>query len=439
MKAFFSKHKKLILGILFTALCILIWRIGVHIQLPFVEYNVSSSDESIFGFLDIFSGGALQSFSIVALGISPYINASIIVQLLQMDIVPQFKEWAEEGEAGKEKLNRWTRYIALLLAFVEGLALIVGYQVSYGYNFFEFVPNTEFTLFTYVYMALIVTAGTAFILWLADQITVRGIGNGASMMIVVGIIASFETMIGSLKTYFLDPATSKFALDGVLTWKNIVFFILVLILFIAIIIGVVFMEGLQRKIPIQYANRPAQSKLLGAQDSNIPLKLNSASVIPVIFASTLLSFPTTIINFIEQSGKTISEWWTIVFSYQKPIGFAIYVILIFVFSFFYSFMQINPDKIADNLKKQNAYIPGVKPGEATAQYISKVLFKITLLGATYLTVLAALPMLVGLIFTDLPASVQIGGTSLMIVVGVAIETYKQIKTASQSQEYHGFM
>ncbi|MBE6130937.1 MAG: preprotein translocase subunit SecY [Erysipelotrichaceae bacterium] len=439
MKAFFSKHKKLILGILFTALAILIWRIGVHIQLPFVEYNLSSSDESIFGFLDIFSGGALQSFSIVALGISPYINASIIIQLLQMDIVPQFKEWAEEGESGKEKLNRWTRYIALLLAFIEGLALIVGYQVSYGYNFFEYVPNTEFTLFTYVYMALIVTAGTAFILWLADQITVHGVGNGASMMIVVGIIASFETMIGSLKTYFLDPATSKFAVDGILTWKNIVFFILVLLLFIAIIIGVVFMEGLQRKIPIQYANRPAQAKLLGAQDSNIPLKLNSASVIPVIFASTLLSFPTTIINFIEQSGKTISEWWTIVFSYQKPIGFAIYVILIFVFSFFYSFMQINPDKIAENLKKQNAYIPGVKPGEATAQYISKVLFKITLLGATYLTVLASLPMLVGLIFTDLPSSVQIGGTSLMIVVGVAVETYKQIKTASQSKEYHGFM
>lgn len=439
MKAFFSKHKKIILGILFTALCILVWRIGVHIQLPFVEYNLSSSDESIFGFLDIFSGGALQSFSIVALGISPYINASIIIQLLQMDIVPQLKEWAEEGEAGKEKLNRWTRYIALLLAFIEGLALIVGYQVSYGYNFFEFVPNTEFTLFTYVYMALIVTAGTAFILWLSDQITVHGIGNGASIMITVGIVASFETMIGSLKTYFLDPTTSKYAVDGVLQWTGILYFVLVLLLFIAIIVGVVFMEGLQRKIPIQYANRPAQAKILGAQDSNIPLKLNSASVIPVIFASTLLSFPTTIINFIEQSGKTISEWWTIVFSYQKPIGFAIYVILIFVFSFFYSFMQINPDKIAENLKKQNAYIPGVKPGEATAQYVSKVLFKITLLGATYLTVLASLPMVVGLIFTDLPASVQIGGTSLMIVVGVAVETYKQIKTASQSQEYHGFM
>ena len=439
MKAFFSKNKKLILGILFTALCILVWRIGVHIQLPFVEYNLSSSDESIFGFLDIFSGGALQSFSIVALGISPYINASIIIQLLQMDIVPQLKEWAEEGEAGKEKLNRWTRYIALLLAFIEGLALIVGYQVSYGYNFFEFVPNTEFTLFTYVYMALIVTAGTAFILWLSDQITVHGVGNGASMMIVVGIVASFETMIGSLKSYFLDPATSKYAVDGVLQWTGILYFVLVLLLFIAIIVGVVFMEGLQRKIPIQYANRPAQAKLLGAQDSNIPLKLNSASVIPVIFASTLLSFPTTIINFIEQGNTSVSEWWKIIFSYDRPIGFVIYIILIFVFSFFYSFMQINPDKIAENLKKQNAFVPGVKPGEATAQYVSKVLFKITLLGATYLAVLASLPMVVGLIFTDLPSSVQIGGTSLMIVVGVAVETYKQIKTASQSQEYHGFM
>ena len=439
MKTFFAKHKKVILGILFTALCLLIWRIGVHIQLPFVEYDPATSGESIFGFLDIFSGGALQSFSIVALGISPYINASIIIQLLQMDIVPQFKEWAEEGEAGKEKLNRWTRYLALFLAFVEGLALIVGYKVSYGYNFFEYIPNTEYTVFTYVYMALVVTAGSAFVLWLADQITVQGVGNGGSMMITAGIIASFPTMFSSLVDYFLKEATGTYYVDCVLQWYGILYFVLVVLLFVAIIVGVVWMEGLQRKIPIQYANRPAQAKLLGAQDSNIPLKLNSASVIPVIFASTLLSFPMTIISFMEQSGSTISEWWTIVFSFKEPIGFAIYIILIFVFSFFYSFMQINPDKISDNLKKQNAYIPGVKPGEATAQYISKVLFKITLLGATYLSVLAALPMVVGLIFTDLPSSVQIGGTSLMIVVGVAIETYKQIKTASQSQEYHGFM
>ena len=218
----------------------------------------------------------------------------------------------------------------------------------------------------------------------------------------------------------------------------VMFLIELVVLLLVIAFAILLVQG-TRKIPVQYANRPSAAKFSGVQDSNIPLKLNSASVIPVIFASTLLSFPTTIINFLESSGKTVSEWWSIVFSYQKPIGFAIYIILIFVFSFFYSFLQIDPDKIADNLKKQNAYIPGVKPGEATAQYISKVLFKITLLGATYLAVLASLPMIVGFIFKNLPSSVQIGGTSLMIVVGVAIETYKQIKTTSQEKEYKGFM
>jgi preprotein translocase subunit SecY len=442
MAKWLSKNKKLILMIAFTAFALLVWRFGTKITIPLFDVTQGSLDGNLFGFLDIFTGSALSQFSILALGISPYITSSIVVQLLQMDIIPQFKEWAEEGEAGRAKLNQWTRYIALLLAFIEGLAIIVGYQVTaiaQQVNILEYIPNTEYTLFTYVYMALIITAGTAFILWLADQITAHGVGNGASMMIVVGIVASFETMVASLYEYFLDPSKSKFATDGVLDWTGILYFVLVLLLFIAIIVGVVFMEGLQRKIPIQYANRPAQAKLLGAQDSNIPLKLNSASVIPVIFASTLLSFPTTIINFIEQGNTSVSEWWKIIFSYDRPIGFVIYIILIFVFSFFYSFMQINPDKIAENLKKQNAFVPGVKPGEATAQYVSKVLFKITLLGATYLAVLASLPMVVGLIFTDLPSSVQIGGTSLMIVVGVAVETYKQIKTASQSQEYHGFM
>ncbi len=439
MAKFFSKHKKLILAILFTALCLFIWRVGVHVKLPFIEYSASTSSTNIFGFLDIFTGGALQSFSILALGISPYINASIIVQLLQMDIVPQFAEWAEEGEAGKEKLNRWTRYIALFLAFVEGLALIVGYRVSYNYQFFQYVPNVEYDIFTYIYMAIVVTAGSAFVLWLSDQMSAHGVGNGASMMITAGIIASFPTMMSSLVKYFLSSDPGTYYTDGVLQWQGILYFVLVLLLFFAIIIGVVWMEGLVRKIPVQYSNRPSASRLSGTQDSNIPLKINSASVIPVIFASTLLSFPTTIIGFLENSGHTVSEWWSIVFSYRKPIGFAIYIILIFVFSFFYSFLQINPDKISDNLKKQNAFIPGVKPGEATAQYISKVLFKITLLGATYLALLASLPMIVGLIFTNLPSSVQIGGTSLMIVVGVAIETYKQIKTASQAQDYHGFM
>lgn len=429
MKKFLSKQKKLILMILFTLAALFIWRIGTKVKLPFVNIKVpqEADNTSIFGFLDIFTGGALSQFSILALGISPYITASIVIQLLQMDIVPIFKEWAEEGPSGKEKLNRWTRYLALFLAFIQALTIIIGFNTSYGNMYFEGFATGPFT---YVYMALVMTAGTAFVLWLSDQITMRGIGNGASMMIVAGIVAGLPAMFTQLgKTYL--TSTSSFG--------DIATFVLIVVIFLIVMIGVIYMEGLQRRIPIQYSNRPAAAQLRGKQDSNIPIKLNSASVIPVIFAATLLSLPMTIINFIMQKNETTDlNWWEQIFSYQKPIGFALYIILIFLFAFFYSFLQINPDKVSEDLKKQNAYIPGVKPGEDTAAYISKVLFKITLLGATYLAIVASLPIILGNIF-NLGSSVQIGGTSLMIVVGVAVETAKQIKTETQSQEYRGFL
>ena len=214
-------------------------------------------------------------------------------------------------------------------------------------------------------------------------------------------------------------------------------FIGVILLLILIIVGVVFMEQAQRKIPIQYANRPAGSAFRGRNDSNIPIKLNSASVMPVIFASTLMSLPTTIANFITHTGW--QTWLNNIFNSSEPIGFALYIILIYVFSFFYTFLQMSPDKMAENLQKQNAYIPGIRPGDETASYISRVLFKITIVGATYLAVLASIPVIVTFIFPSLPASVQIGGTSLMIVVGVALETVKQIKTEGQAQDYHGFL
>ena len=427
-----KKFSPLLKGLLFTLLCLFVWRIGVHIQIPFVEITkeyTSLSETNIFGFLDIFAGGALSQFSVLALGISPYITSSIVVQMLAMDIIPAFKEWQEEGESGKAKLNQWTRYIALFLAFVQALALVIALKVTYNSQLFEYAPNINYNAFTFVYMSLVITAGTAFVLWLADQITMRGIGNGSSLMIVSGIIAGYPSMFVSLYDQYLGEAVAYSPTAG-----NIATFVFIILLFILIIVGVVWMEGLQRKIPIQYANRPAASKMVGKQGSDIPLKLNSASVIPVIFASTLLSLPTTILNFVE--GESV--WWDIIFNYQKPIGFALYIILIFVFSFFYSFLQINPDKIADNLKKQNAYIIAVKPGEDTAAFISRVLFKITLLGATYLAILAALPIVLANVF-GLSASVQIGGTSLLIVVGVAIETVKQLKTTTQAQEYHGFM
>ena len=410
-----------------TIIALAIWRVGVFIQLPFINRNLTFIPDNMFGFLNAFSGGALAQFSIVALGISPYITASIVIQLLQMDIVPILKEWSEEGESGKQKLNQLTRYTALALAFVQALALTIGFSVRYYDNIF--VAGYDPNAFTYVYLAIILTAGTAFILWLSDQITMKGIGNGASMMIVAGILSSIPVMFSDLIKTFLLADDAAFG--------EVMIFVVAVLMFIVVIVGVVYMEGAQRKIPIQYANRPGTAAFRGKSESNIPIKLNSASVIPVIFAATLMSLPMTVINLLEPSGAT--ETLDLIFNQQRPIGFVLYVVLIFVFSFFYSFLQINPQKISENLQKQNAYIPGVRPGEETASFVSRVLFKITLLGATYLTIVASIPMIVVLIFPSLPNSVQIGGTSLLIVVGVALETAKQINNQIKEKEYKGFM
>lgn len=426
MAKWLSKNKKLMLMILFTLGALLVWRFGTKITVPlFSVKNLGTSDSSnIFGFLDIFTGGALSQFSILALGISPYITSSIVVELLKMDIIPQFKEWSEEGEAGRAKLSQWTRYIALMLAFAQSITVIIGVGHSSESLYFE--PLIDMNAFTYLYMALVMTAGTAFVMWLADQISLHGIGNGGSMIIVAGIVSQLPSMFTELATQFLG--------DERTTW-TIIQFVIICLLFVGIIVAVVWFEGIHRHIPVQYANRPSAYRLIGKQDSPLSIKLNSASVIPVIFASTILSIPLTIVNFV---GVKDATWWNIIFSTNKPIGFVIYILLIFVFSFFYSFLQIDPDKVADNLKKQNAYVPGYKPGEETADFLSRVLFKVTLLGATYLAVLASLPIIISWIF-GLGASVSIGGTSIMIVVGVAIETAKQIKQESEKQDVHGFL
>ncbi len=425
IKAFFKN--KITIMLLFTALFLLIYRLGVFIQLPFIDRDFYTDiSSSMFGFLDVFSGGALSNFSILALGISPYITSSIIIQLLKMDIIPVLKEWDEEGETGKQKLNQLTKYLALGLAFVQSLTLTVGISVTYENTLF--IAGTDVTPFLFVYLAIVATAGTAFVLWLAEKITQKGIGNGTSMIIVAGILASYPEMFSELIKKYLTQGGGKAS--------NIITFFVVLILFIAIIVGVVYMEAAQRKVPIQYANRPATSAFRGKHDSNIPIKLNSASVIPVIFAGTLMSIPTTIVNFMDETNTTY--WIKEIFSYTKPIGFVLYIILIFVFSFFYSFLQMDPDKMSENLQKQNAYIPGIRPGAETASYISRLMFKITMLGATYLAIIAAIPIVMSLIF-DLPPSFQIGGTSLIIVVGVATETVKQLKTEKQEKQYRGFI
>ncbi|MBN2267975.1 MAG: preprotein translocase subunit SecY [Acholeplasmataceae bacterium] len=422
-------NKTVMLRIAFTLFILLVVRILSHITVPLFDTRsivaFMEASGSFVAILNNFSGQALERFSIMALGISPYITASIAVQMLQM-VIPQFKEWSEQGETGKQKLNKITRYSALVVAFIQGLALIIGISV----NGSVIIPSIEasvveqFRYVFYIYMALVMMGGTALAIWLGDLITKKGVGNGVSLLIVAGIVTSLPAMWTTLWTKYIVGGTSG--------W-DIVFFILIILLYFGILFGVVYMQIATRKIPVQYANRQGKS------DSNIPMKINSASVIPVIFAQTILSIPLSIIGFSGVS-NTATSWIENIFSSQKPIGFILFVILIIVFSFFYSFLTINPEKIANNLSKSNAYIPGVRPGEDTKDFVAKLLFKITVIGTVYLVVLAVLPIITAIVFGfqgNEAQAITLGGTSLLIIVGVAIETTQQVETDAAQAEYTG--
>ena len=354
---------------------------------------------------------------------------SIIIQMLQL-LIPPLKEYSEQGEVGKAKLNRITRYTSIVLALVQALVLLFGLGQSIGDILIpDIMVNSRIYILYYLYMAIVIAAGSAFTMWIADLITRYGIGNGSSIIISAGIISSIPTMFTTLSTKYLGANA---------TGLNIFLFILVIVLYFAMILGVVYFEGAQRKIPVQYANRQA------SQGSDIPVKLNSASVMPVIFASTIMSIPMTILGVLQLDTTTndVAKWLEQIFTNSKPIGCILYIIFIVFFSFFYSFMTVDPDKIADNLDKQGAYIPGYRPGEDTKVQLSKMLFRITLIGAAYLVVLALVPIIVSAAFgfTAHEASViTVGGTSLIIVVGVAIETFRQMETSAETKEYKGFL
>ena len=409
--------------ILFTLMIFVVYRIGSYIPVPTINTSVleASAQTPMLGFFDTLSGGALKRFSLFAMSISPYITASIVIQLLQMDVVPILSEWAKEGETGKRKLNQLTRYVTLVLAFVQAIAMSIGFDLGYQGILLE-----SHSVITYLYIALTMTAGTAVMIFLADQITSKGIGNGTSMIIVAGILSRVPYMLNDLYTKYLAN----------ITVSNVLAFVSVLALLALTIIAVIYLQSATRKLPIQYANRHNSAQLSGRKDSFIPLKLNSAGVIPVIFAASLVSLPLTVVNFLPESGVT--NVIKAIFNYQQPIGFILYVVLIVAFTYFYAFVQVSPEKVAENLKKQGSYIPGVRPGVDTEEYLSKVLSRITFIGAIYLVVIAGLPIVFGAI-TDLPSSVEIGGTSLLIVVGVAIETAKQIQTKTMDQKYKGFI
>jgi preprotein translocase subunit SecY len=416
------------LRIAFTLLILLFVRILANTTIPLVEVGavvdyIQSSD--YFAILNSFSGQSLQNLSIMSLGVTPYITASIAVQLLQM-VIPKLKEFSEQGETGKQKLNKITRYMALGLAFIQGLALIMGLSTrgSLLVTSLEASVVDKYRYLFYVYMAIVMASGTALAMWFASLITKKGVGNGTSMLIVAGIVTSLPTMMTVLWEKYITGATGG--------WSY-VWFAIIILLYFGILFGVVFMQIAQRKIPIQYANRQGKS------DSNIPMKLNVGGVIPVIFAQTIMSIPLSIIGAVDSAGtSSLSSWFTAIFSSSKPIGYILYVVLIVIFAFFYAFLQINPQKMSDNLSKSNSYIPGVRPGIDTQDYIASLLFKISVIGTTYLVLLASLPIFTAAIFgfTSSEASIiRLGGTSLLIIVGVAIETTQQVETDASQNEY----
>ncbi len=422
LKRIFS-NPDIIKRLAFTFLILLVFKLGTYIPVPLIDTNSIKQvlkGNDFLTILNTFSGGGLSSFSVLALGISPYITSSIIVQMLGM-IIPSMKEWQEMGEQGKAKSNRITRYITIAVAMIQALALLF----SLGSRPENILANSALafgaTWFLYIYMAIVITAGSAFTMWLADIITKHGIGNGSSMIICAGIVSSIPNMFSTLYSSYLGSAFSG---------ANLAKYITVVVLYVAMIVAVVYFEAAKRKIPVQYANRQSN------ENSDIPVKLNSAGVIPVIFASTLMSIPLTIVGMLgyTTTSSNVAYWLDQVFSSSKPIGMALYIIMIFFFSYFYSFLTIDPEKIGDNLSKQNAFIPGYKPGEDTKRQIAKVLFRVTTIGAIGLAILALVPIIVSMLF-GLGSTVTVGGTSLLIIVGVAIETFNQIEAEYENDSY----
>ena len=382
---FNPKNKDIQKRILFTLACLFVFVLGKAIIVPGIdEYSLGVTQLGFLELINVMGGGALEQFSIFALGVMPYITASIIIQILAMDIVPYLSELKKQGGVGRTQLNKITRISGIALAFVQG----------YIYSFaFLGDAGTGILNVDYLQFALVLTAGTSLLLWIGDQITAKGIGNGISLIIMAGIISSMPTMFATAFT----ELTSDSSITGILL------FILYVIVYVAIILGVVYVEGAERRINVQYANK--SNSAFGGRQNYIPFKLNSAGVMPVIFASALISIPSFIATFVKNDGFTnfVNQY----LSMTSPVGFSLYIILIFVFAYFYTFMQIKPSEMSDNLNKNGGYIPGVRPGKETTDYISNTISRITVVGALFLAILAGIPVIFGL-FSGLSSNVTIG-------------------------------
>jgi preprotein translocase subunit SecY len=409
--------------VVFTLVMLAVYRVGVAVPTPGIDGQAlaaffEQAKNTVFGLVNLFSGGALERFSIFALGIMPYISSSIILQLLTV-VVPALERLSKEGEAGRRKITEYTRYGTVGLALLQGFFISVGLEQirtpSGGSVIFD--PGWGFRIMTMITLS----SGTAFIMWLGEQITERGVGNGISLIIFAGIIANIPNALSS---------TIEFIREGEL---SVLIFALILILMVVVVAAVIIMERGHRRIPVQYAKRVVGRRMYGGQSSHLPLKLNTAGVIPPIFASSILVFPTTIAGFSD------SSW-------AKPIAALLapgtwlynlsYVTLIIFFCYFYTAVVFNPTDVADNMKKNGGFIPGIRPGQRTAEYLDRILSRVTLSGALYISIVCILPtLLIG--FFNVPFF--FGGTALLIVVGVALDTAAQIETQVLMRNYEGFM
>lgn len=401
--------------IFFVLAMIAVYRIGAHIPVPGIDSEALKNlfqGQGVLGFLDMFAGGALKRFTIFAMSISPYITSSIIMQLLTI-VIPKLEELSKQGQEGKKVITRYTRYATVVLGLIQGTGITLMIK-NYGA-----IANPNF--FNLATIVITLTAGTVFLMWLGEQITENGIGNGISIIIFASIISRFPT--GVLNTI-------KSLQAGTINIFNLLIFVAIAIVVIA---AVIYIQQGQRRIPVRYSKRVVGRKVYGGQSTHIPMKVNQAGVIPVIFASSVLLFPATIAQFIQHS------WAQAIANALTPgtaLYIALYALLIVFFTYFYTAITFNPIEVADNMKKHGGFIPGRRPGRPTAEYLDKILTRITLAGAIFLAIIAVLPDFV-MSFTGIQA--RFGGTSLLIVVGVALQTMKQIETQLLSRHYEGFM
>ena len=393
-----------------------VFRAGIHIPVPGVDASVIESlftSGNLFGLLDLFAGGALSKFSIFAMSITPYINASIIMQLLQ-SVVPQFEAWSKDGEDGRKKIAKVTRYGTVVLGFIQAAGMAFALRANNA-----LVNNDFLSVFV---VAIILTAGTCLLMWIGEQITAYGIGNGISLIIFAGIVARLPDGLETIYQYIQNGTINMF---------QAFLFAVIALAMIAVVVAVT--QG-QRRIPIQYAERVVGRKMYGGHSTFLPLKVNQAGVIPIIFASSVLMFPVTIAQFIDNEFvRKVAD----LFTWGTPLQTVLYALLIFIFTYFYTAISINITDMADNMKKYGGFIPGIRAGKPTADYVDNVMTKITLAGAVFLAVVAIIPNFLGSI-TGVQG-VYFGGTALLIVVGVALDTMQQIESLMVTRHYKGFV